>query len=180
MTVRTACSASLTGLHLACQVLRNGDCSAALVAGSSIIMRPDMTLDMSQQGVLSPAGTCKTFDAAADGFARGEAINVILIKPLEDALRCNDPIRAIIRGTAINSDGKTSNMGCPSTEAQERMIRQAYKLAGIKDVPKTPFVECHGSGTAVGDPLEAAAVANVFGERGAFIGSVSQRRSGWS
>lgn len=173
MTIRTACSASLSGLHLACQALRSGDCETALVAGSSLIMDPAMTLDMSQQGVLSPTGSCKTFDAAADGFARGEAINAILIKPLDQALRDGDPIRAVIRSTAVNSDGKTSHLGSPSTESQEQMIRRAYEAAGIEDFSRTPFFECHGTGTAVGDPLEVAAVGNVFGQHQTYIGSVS-------
>ncbi|KAK5991578.1 Highly reducing polyketide synthase gloL [Cladobotryum mycophilum] len=174
MTIRTACSASMTGLHLACQALYNGDCPTAIVAGSSIIMDPDMTLDMSQQGVLSPSGSCKTFDAAADGFARGEAINAILIKPLKDALRDGDPIRGVIRSTAVNSDGKTSHMGSPSTASQEAMIRRAYEVACLDDFSQTPFVECHGTGTAVGDPLEAQAVASVFGggDHVTYIGSV--------
>lgn len=176
MTIRTACSASLSGLHLACQALRNGDCETALVAGSSLIMDPSMTLDMSQQGVLSPSGSCKTFDAAADGFARGEAINAILIKPLDKAIRDGDPVRAVIRSTAVNSDGKTSHLGSPSTQSQVEMIRKAYQAAGISDFAQTPFFECHGTGTSVGDPLEAAAVGAVFGGNHTYIGSVSTQR----
>jgi acyl transferase domain-containing protein len=172
MTIRTACSASLTGLHLACQALQNRDCDTAVVAGSSIIMDPSMTLDMSQQGVLSPTGSCKTFDAEADGFARGEAINAILIKPLDKAVQDGDTIRAVIRSTAVNSDGKTSHMGSPSTESQEALIRRAYRAAGIDDLSQTAFFECHGTGTAVGDPLEVAAIGSVFGEKGVYIGSV--------
>ncbi|KAH8646185.1 putative polyketide synthase [Xylariales sp. PMI_506] len=172
MTIRTACSASMSGLHLACQALRSGDCDTAIVAGTSIIMDPSMTLDMSEQGVLSPTGSCKTFDATADGFARGEAINAILIKPLSDALRDGDPVRAIIRSTAVNSDGRMSHMGSPSSEAQEALIRKAYAMAGIDDFSQTPFIECHGTGTPVGDPLEVAAVAGVFGGHDSYIGSV--------
>ncbi|PFH62884.1 hypothetical protein XA68_11440 [Ophiocordyceps unilateralis] len=172
MTIRTACSASMSALHLACLALRNGDCQSAIVAGTSIIIEPSMTLDMTDQQVLSPTGSCKTFDAAADGFARGEAVNAILIKPLDAALKAGDPIRAIIRATAANSDGKTSSMGCPSKEAQEIMIRNAYRAAGIDDISETPFIECHGTGTPVGDPLEVAALAAAFGRRGTLIGSV--------
>ncbi|KAH8678404.1 putative polyketide synthase [Xylariales sp. PMI_506] len=156
----------------ACQALRNGECDTAIVAGVSIITEPSMTLDMSEQGVLSPTGSCKTFDASADGFARGEAVNAIMIKPLDDALRDGDPIRAIIRSSALNSDGRMSSIGSPSSEAQETLIRRAYAMAGIDDFSQTPFIECHGTGTPVGDPLEVAAVANVFGEHGAYIGSV--------
>ncbi|RCI16826.1 hypothetical protein L249_1723 [Ophiocordyceps polyrhachis-furcata BCC 54312] len=172
MTIRTACSASMSALHLACLALRNGDCQSAIVAGCSIIMEPSMTLVMSEQQVLSPTGSCKTFDASADGFARGEAINAILIKPLDAALKAGDPIRAVIRATAANSDGRISSMGCPSAEAQEVMIRNAYKAAGIDDISLTPYIECHGTGTPVGDPIEVAALAGAFGRRGAFIGSV--------
>ncbi|KAK5987019.1 Highly reducing polyketide synthase gloL [Cladobotryum mycophilum] len=172
MTVRTACSASMTSLHLACQALYNGDCPVAVVAGSSLIMSPSMTMDMSEQGVLSPTGSCHVFDANADGFARGEAINAILIKPLDDALRDNDPIRAIIRATAVNSDGGTTAVTVPSQVCQEAMIRRAYEVAGISDITQTPFVECHGTGTQTGDPIETKSVANVFGGKGTYIGSV--------
>lgn len=174
MTLRTACSSSLSALHLACQAIYNGDCPMAIVAGSSIILDPAMTLDMSEAGVLSPTGSCKTFDAAADGFARGEAVNAVLIKPLEDAMRDGDPVRAIIRSTAVNSDGRTSHIGSPSSDSQVTMIRRAYERAGIEDPSQTPFIECHGTGTVRGDPIEAAAVASVFGEHGAYIGSVGQ------
>lgn len=163
----------MTGLHLACQALYDGECPAAIVAGSSFILSPSMTQDMSAQGVLSPSGLCKTFDEAADGYARAEGVSAILIKPLEDALRDGDPIRAVIRSTAINSDGKTSNIGVPSVERQVALIRDAYRRAGIDDLSQTPFVECHGTGTAVGDPLEVTAVANAFGDAGTYIGSVS-------
>lgn len=172
MTLRTACSSSLSALHIACQSLYNGDCPTAIVAGSSLIMDPSMTMDMSAAGVLSPTGSCKTFDAAADGFARGEAVNAILLKPLDDALRDGDPVRAVIRSTAVNSDGRTSHIGSPSSESQIKMIRKAYERAGIQDLSQTPFVECHGTGTVRGDPIEAAAVASVFGKRGTYIGSV--------
>lgn len=131
-----------------------------------------MTMDMTAAGVLSPTGSCETFDVAADGYARGEAVNAILLKPLEDAVRDGDPVRAVIRSTAVNSDGKTSHIGCPSSESQIKMIRKAYEKAGIHDISQTPFVECHGTGTVRGDPIEASAVASVFGKRGTYIGSV--------
>lgn len=174
MTIRTACSSTLICLHEAAQALYNGDCSAAIVAGSSIIITPTMTLSMSEQGVLSPTGSCKTFDAGADGYARGEAINAILVKRLDDAVRDNDPIRAVIRSTAVNCDGKTPGISYPSAESHEIMIRKAYERAGIDMISQTPFVECHGTGTQIGDPLETTAIANVFGgDHGTYIGSVS-------
>lgn len=173
MTIRTACSSSLMCLHEACQALCTGSCSSAIVAGTSLIMSPSMTLAMTEQGVLSPTGSCKSFDAAADGFARGEAVNAIFIKRLDHAVRDGDPVRAVIRSTAANCDGKTPGMAYPSAESHEMMMRQAYRVAGIDDISQTPYVECHGTGTQIGDPLEANAVANVFGERGTYIGSVS-------
>lgn len=132
-----------------------------------------MTLALSEQGIVSPTGTCKTFDASADGYARGEAINMIYIKKLSDAVEAGDPIRAVIRATAANSDGRTTGVTNPSPEAQEALIRRAYDVAGIRDFSQTAFVECHGTGTQVGDPLETAAVAKVFGEKGVLITSAS-------
>lgn len=147
-----------------------------MVLGSSLIMDPSMTLDMSALGILAPDGRCKTFDTLADGFARAEAVNAILIKPLEAAIRDGDPIRAVIRSTAVNSDGKTPHVGTPSTEAQRSLILRAYQSAGIGDLSKTPFVECHGTGTMKGDPIETTAVGKAFGTRGTYIGSVSKVR----
>jgi acyl transferase domain-containing protein len=132
-----------------------------------------MTVAMTEQGVLSPSASCKSFDADADGYARGEAISAIHVKPLKDALKDGDPIRAVIRSTSINSDGKTAGLSCPSSESHEALIRKAYQVAGITDFSQTAFVECHGTGTPIGDPLEATAVANVFWKDGVYIGSVS-------
>lgn len=144
------------------------------MAGTNMIIGPGMTLRMTEQGVLSPTGSCKTFDAAADGYARGEAVNAVYIKLLEDAIRDGDPIRAVIRSTAVNCDGKTPGITNPSSERHEQLMRQAYASAGLSDIHDTSFVECHGTGTPIGDPLEAAAVAKVFGgDRGTYIGSVS-------
>ncbi|KAL8643711.1 MAG: hypothetical protein Q9226_008169, partial [Calogaya cf. arnoldii] len=171
MVVKTGCSASLVGLHNACRGLQSGDCTAAIVAGTSLIMGPYLTAAMTQQGVLSPEGSCKTFDATADGFARAEAINAIYIKRLEDAIKDGNPIRAIIRGTSTNSDGKSGSLMAPNGEAHEMLMRKVYEEAKLN--PRdTAFVECHGTGTATGDPIETTAVGNVFGERGVLIGSV--------
>ena len=150
MTIRTACSSSLTGLHEACQALYNGDCTSAIVGGTNIIMTPRMTIAMTEQGVISPTGSCKSFDASADGYARGEAISALYIKKLSDAIRDGDPIRAVIRSTCVNSDGKTIGLTNPSTEAHEALIRRGHELAGIKDLSKTAMIECHGTGTKVG------------------------------
>ena len=174
MTVRTGCSASLIGLHEACVAIRNGDCSAALVGGCNLLWSPDTMSDMSEQGVLSLNSSCRTFDADADGYARGEAINMIYIKPLSAAIKDKNPVRAIIRGSATNADGKTAGLSLPSSSSQEEMIRKAYHAAGIpeSDINRTAFVECHGTSTPTGDPIEALAVGNVFGNSGVYIGSV--------
>ena len=174
MTIRTGCSSSLIGLHEACQAIYSGECHSAIVAGTNLIMTPTMTIAMTEQGVLSPTGLCMTFDAKADGYARAEAINAVYIKKLSDAINDGDPIRAVIRATTTNCDGKTPGMACPSSESHELMIRRAYKVARLP-LSGTAFVECHGTGTAVGDPLETSAVANVFGRDGIFIGSVSPK-----
>jgi acyl transferase domain-containing protein/SAM-dependent methyltransferase len=172
MTIKTGCSSALIGLHEACMAIRAGECNAAIVGGANLIMAPAVTISMSDQGVLSPDGSCKTFDATANGYARGEAINVVYIKKLSDAIRDKNPIRAIIRGTSSNADGKTAGLSVPSSECHEAMIRRAYQAAGISDFSKTGFVECHGTGTPTGDPIETTAVANVFGDYGVHIGSV--------
>jgi acyl transferase domain-containing protein len=134
-----------------------------------------MTLALSDQGVLSPSGTCKTFDASADGYGRGEAVNAIYIKRLSRALQDGDPVRAVIRGTGVNCDGRTHGMLTPSPVAQEALIRRVYRRAGISDLSKTAIVECHGTGTAVGDRIETTAVAKCFGDHGITITSVYPR-----
>ena len=172
MTIRTGCSSSLIGLYEACHAIYRGDCTSAIVAGTNLIISPSMTIAMTEQGVLSPTGSCKTFDAKADGYARGEAINAVYIKKLRDAVRDGDPVRAVIRATTTNCDGKTPGMPVPSSEMHEAMMRRAYQVARLPDLSRTALVECHGTGTPIGDPLETAAVANVFGHEGVFIGSV--------
>ncbi|KAB8233986.1 uncharacterized protein BDW43DRAFT_310660 [Aspergillus alliaceus] len=174
VTVRTGCSSSMVGLHEACQAIYTGECSSAIVAGTNLIMSPTMTATMSENLVISSSGLCRTFDAAADGYGRGEAINALFVKPLDDALRDRDPIRAIIRSTTVNCDGKTPSITTPGSEAQERLIRRAYKKARIEgdEVLKTAFFECHGTGTIAGDTAETTGVANVFGEKGIYIGAV--------
>ncbi|GKT93277.1 polyketide synthase [Colletotrichum tofieldiae] len=173
MTIRTGCSSALIGLHEACMSIHHGQCNAAIVAGSNLIMAPSVYVSMSEQGVLSPNGSCRTFDAGADGYARGEAVNVVYVKRLSEAIRDGNPIRAVIRGTSSNADGKTPSLTIPSFESHEAMIRQAYKMAAIsgQQIADTGFVECHGTGTAAGDPIETTAIAKVFGNEGVYIGS---------
>lgn len=175
MTIRTACSSSLVCLNEACAAISKGDCKSAIVGGTNIIMSPALTTDISEQGALSPDGSCKTFSSEANGYARGEGVVALYIKPLRDALRDGNPVRAVIVGSATNSDGKTPGFTVPSSAAQEALIRHTYDIAGIAeaDMAKTGFFECHGTGTPVGDPIEAQAIARVFGSSGGVhIGSV--------
>lgn len=175
MVVRTGCSAGLVALHEACLAISRGDCEGAIVGGANLIMAPGMTTAMSEQGVLSPDGSCKSFSADANGYARGEGISAIFIKPLDDAIRDGNPVRAVIRSTASNSDGRGAGIGAhvPNDISHEAMIRRAYEVAGIADYSQTAFVECHGTGTQVGDPIETRAVGRVFGPSGGvLIGSV--------
>ncbi|KAJ5604827.1 hypothetical protein N7510_009981 [Penicillium lagena] len=171
-TVLTACSSSLMALHEACQALYNGSCTSAIVAGTNMLLTPSMSVTMSENMVLSPDGYCKAFDANADGYGRGEAVNAILIKPLDQAMADGDNIRAIIRATAANYDGRTAKIFAPDVDSQERLMREAYSRAHIHDMSQTAFVECHGTGTKVGDLVETTAIARVFGKKGICIGSV--------
>lgn len=162
MAVDTACSSSLVSLHLACQSLARGESEMALCGGVNALLLPDFYVGFSQLGVLSPDGRCKTFDARANGYVRGEGAGMVLLKPVDAALRDRDPIYCVIRGTAINQDGHTPGLTVPSREAQQRLVREACRNAGIE--PKAiQYVEAHGTGTAVGDPIEATALGNVLG-----------------
>lgn len=172
MTVKTACSSSLVCLDLACEAIRNGQCDTALVGGVSLLFSPTMWTALADQGLLSPTGQCNTFDACVDGYARGEAVNMILVKRLSHALRDQDPIRAIIRGTAVNANGRGKALVTPNPKAQAELIRRTYEVAGIKDLTDTAIFECHGTGTPIGDPLETEAVADCFGDKGVIITSV--------
>lgn len=136
-----------------------------------------MTIKMVQQGVLSPTGSCKTFSSDADGYARGEAVSAIYIKRLADAVKDGDPVRAVIRSTCVNADGKTVGLWLPNASAHEDLMRHGHKVAGVTDLSRTAMIECHGTGTPTGDPLETSAVAAVFGENGIIIGSVSHMPS---
>ncbi|RAK99273.1 type I polyketide synthase [Aspergillus ibericus CBS 121593] len=159
--VDTACSSSLYALHLACSALQNGECDSAVVAGVNLIQSPDVLVAMSQAGVLSPSSICHTFDAAADGYGRADGVNALYVKRLSDAIRDGDPIRSIIRGTATNSNGRTPGITQPSIDGQEAVSQKAYRRTGLKPAD-TAYVEMHGTGTSVGDPMEAEAVSRVF------------------
>ncbi|KAI0593381.1 hypothetical protein F4775DRAFT_607795 [Biscogniauxia sp. FL1348] len=172
MTIRTGCSASLVGLNEACMALARGDCKSAIVAGTNIILAPNLSITMSETGVISRDASCKSFSANTDGYGRGEAVVSFFIKPLDDAIRDGNPIRAVLAGSAANHDGRTNGLTLPSDIAQEALIRRAYEVGGLTDLSKTAFVECHGTGTKRGDPIETNAIANAFGDKGIHIGSV--------
>ncbi|KAI1329792.1 hypothetical protein F5Y16DRAFT_417350 [Xylariaceae sp. FL0255] len=175
MTIRTACSSSLVALSEACKSVARGECTSAVVGGSNIILTPSLTANISQEGALSPDGSCKTFSSLANGYARGEGVVVFYIKSLHNALRDGNPIRSIIVGAATNCDGKTPGLSAPSSAAHEALIRDTYRLSGIPpdELLKTGYFECHGTGTPIGDPIEANAVARVFeGAGGIHVGSV--------
>lgn len=162
MTIQTACSSSMVGLHEACQALLRNECSAVVVAGVNLILNPAMTIGMSDSKVLSADGACKTFDESADGYGRGEGISVILLKRLEDALRDGDNVRSVIRGTHTNHDGRTTTSFGPDVKGQEDLINTAYLRAKLNDVHQTPFFECHGTGTPIGDAVEVSAITKVL------------------
>ncbi|GLB14914.1 type I Iterative Polyketide synthase (PKS) [Aspergillus tubingensis] len=172
MTLQSGCSATMIALHEACESIHSGDSCGAIVAGTNLILSPTMTATMSDNGVMSPTGTCRTFDAKADGYGRGEAVNALYIMRLEDAIRDRNPIRAVIRATTTNSDGKTPSITTPGSNSQEALVRRAYEKADIQDMAQTGFFECHGTGTVAGDTAEASAVANLFKGKGVIIGAV--------
>ncbi|CAH0052157.1 unnamed protein product [Clonostachys solani] len=174
LTVRTACSSSLYGLDLACQAIHTGQASSALVGGVNLMTNPAKTETMVHFGVLSKGVSSKSFDADADGYARGEAVSMIYIKKLEDAIRDGNPIRAVIRSAVSNADGKTSGLTKPSGAIHESLIRSAYRAAGLEsEIGRTGFFECHATGTSSGDPQEAGAVGRIFKAHGGiYMGSI--------
>ena len=171
VVIKTGCSASLVALHEACRAIQMNDCTGAVVAGTNLILGPLSTAAMTSEGILSPEGSCKTFDSTADGFARGEAVTAIYIQSLSRAIEKRLPIRAVIANTGVNCDGRSRSILQPSVEAQVALMRKVYGDMGL-DPSRTAFVECHGTGTPTGDPIEAAAVGQVFGDKGVYIGSV--------
>ncbi|KAJ5635342.1 polyketide synthase-nonribosomal peptide synthetase [Penicillium longicatenatum] len=162
----TACSSSLYAVHMACAAIDAGECDSAIAAGANLVQAPEQHLGTMKAGVLSGTSTCHTFDASADGYGRADGIGAVYLKKLSKALEDNDPIRGIIRGSAVNANGKTNGITLPSSDGQEAVIRKAYAKAGLEDkYNETNYVECHGTGTAVGDPIELEAVSRVFKKR---------------
>ena len=175
VAIDTSCSSSLVALHLALTSLRQQECESALVGGVHLRLSPDSTLALSRAEALSSDGRCKTFDAAADGFGRGEGCGVIVLKRLSDAVRDEDNVLAVIRGSAINHDGPSSGFTVPNEDSQAQLIRQALHNAAVEPTDVS-YIEAHGTGTTLGDPVEINALASVFAERSAdrplLVGSV--------
>lgn len=164
LAVDTACSSSLVAVHLACQSLRMGECDLALAGGVSLMLDPNAFVALSQMQALSPDGRCKTFDTAADGYGRGEGCGMILLQRLSDAIADGHEILAIINGSAINHDGPSSGLTVPNRHAQEKVLKQALQNAKLEPTDVS-YIEAHGTGTPLGDPLELRALAQVFQER---------------
>ena len=168
LTFDTACSSGLLAVHMACRSLHDGESDLALAGGVQVMMEPRKNIWASSQGMLSPTGRCHAFDEAADGFVRSEGCVVVMLKRLPDALRDGDPILAVVRGTATNSDGHTRNIATPSLDAQVAACRAAL-AAGDVDPDTIGAIEAHGTGTPVGDPIEFGSLATTYGATGTVL-----------
>lgn len=175
LAVDTACSSSLVAVHLACRSLQDGESDLAIAAGVNVILSPELSIIFCNQGVLSPDGRCKTFAADADGYGRGEGCGVVVLKRLADALSDGDRVLAIIRGTAVTQDGRSNGMTAPNGLAQQAVIGEALANAGLS-AGALSYIEAHGTGTPLGDPIEVESLAAVLAQDTAvhpcFLGSV--------
>ncbi len=162
MVVDTACSASLTAIHLACESLRRGECGAALAGGVNLILHPQQFINLSQARMVSRGAECRAFGAGADGFVDGEGVGAVLLKFLSAARRDGDRIEGVILASAVNAGGRTSGFTVPSPKAQARVVRAAIRRSGVPP-ESISYVEAHGTGTALGDPIEIAGLAEAFG-----------------
>ena len=161
IAVDTACSSSLMAVHLACCSLRTGECELAVAGGVNVILSPAHSIAFTKAGVLARDGRCRVFDAKADGYVRGEGGGLIVLKPLSKAIADRDTIYAVIRGSAVRQDGRTNGLMAPSREAQEAVLRAAYRDAEVSP-GRVQYVEAHGTGTLLGDSIEAGALGAVL------------------
>ncbi|KAL8717345.1 MAG: hypothetical protein Q9225_005405 [Loekoesia sp. 1 TL-2023] len=171
ISVDTACSSSMAALHQAVRTLQRGDSNMAIVCGANLNFNPESFLSMSELGFLSANGRCCSFDASAGGYGRGEGIGALILKPLKKAVEDNDPVRAVIKGTRLNQDGKTQGITLPSTKAQQQNMDSLYREIAI-DPSTIQYLEAHGTGTAAGDPLEMQAINAVYNNSPLIVGSV--------
>ena len=173
MQLDTTCSSSLLAVHLACQSLRRGESTLALAGGVNLMLAPEPTIGFCKLQALSTDGRCKTFDAAADGYGRGEGCGVVVLKRLGAAIAARDPILALIKGSAVNHDGVSNGLTAPNGEAQTAVIRQALHNAQLQP-HQIQYVEAHGTGTSLGDPIELLALNQALGPRShpLLVGSV--------
>ena len=162
IAIDTACSSSLTSIHMACEALRRGDCHTALAGGVNSVLAPEINVSLSKARMLAPDGRCKTFDASADGYVRGEGCGMVVLKRLDEAQADGDDIIAVIRASAVNHDGRASGLTVPNGVAQERLLREVLDRAGLT-AGEVDYIEAHGTGTPLGDPIEVQAVAAVYG-----------------
>lgn len=169
LAVDTACSASLAAVHLACESLRRGECGVAIAGGVNLILHPQQPLELSRAGMLSRGPRCSAFGEDGDGFVQGEGVGVIVLKPLSAALADGDRIEAVIRGSAMNAGGKTSGYTVPNPRAQAAVVAAALRQAGV-EAGSIGYVECHGTGTSLGDPIEIAGLSDAFGQMGGQTG----------
>jgi phthiocerol/phenolphthiocerol synthesis type-I polyketide synthase A len=162
VTVDTACSSALVAVHLACRSLHSGECNLAIAAGVNVLLSPVITRSFDHAHAMSATGQCHVFDAAADGFVRGEGCGVVVLKRLTDALRDGDPVLAVVRGSAVNQDGRSNGLMAPNPAAQMAVLRAAYSDAGASP-GEVDYVEAHATGSLLGDPIEARALGTVLG-----------------
>ncbi len=174
LSIHTACSSSLVAVHLAVQALRNGQIDAALAGGVNLLLSSEPHSYFAELQALSPSGVCRAFDARADGYVRGEGCGLVVLKRLADAQRDGDTVLAVIRGTAVNQDGRSNGLTAPSGKAQEAVIRAALADAGL-EADEVGLIEAHGTGTPLGDPIELTALRRVFGEGKAPLRVVSSK-----
>jgi acyl transferase domain-containing protein len=163
VSIDTACSSSLVTIHLACQSLRLRECDLAVAGGVNVILSPELLINFSRAHMMAADGRCKAFDASADGFVRAEGCGMIVLQRLSDALAQGSRILGLVRGTAVNQDGRSSGLTAPNGPSQQAVIRAAHANAGVA-AADVQYVEAHGTGTALGDPIEAYALAAVFGD----------------
>ena len=163
VAIDTACSSALVAVHLACQAIRNGECSLALAGGVNAMLIPAYFIALSRLNMLSAVGQCRAFDADGKGYVRGEGAGLVVLRPLSDAVKHGDRIYAVVRGSAVNQDGHTNGITVPSQASQEIVVREACRRAGVQP-REIGYVEAHGTGTPVGDPIEAHALGSVIGK----------------